>query len=250
MKKTNKTIKAILFDLDDTLAEYHDAEKFALKQTYQFLNEKIALPYNTFLKQYNLSKLEIFRELKGTPSAYSRTLYFRRLLKKLNISFSSDLILKLQNIYWSKLLKKVHFKKGAKELLNYLQKNKIKIAIVTDAMTYIQLKKINKLKMDKYIDILVTWEECFSEKPDPRIFLVALHKLNCTPQEVLMVGDNLNADIAGANFLGIETVYFKNKWDKAKIREENKHLAKPIHIIKNLSELKKIIQKRKKYDRS
>ena len=44
-------------------------------------------------------------------------------------------------------------------------------------------------------------------KPNPAIFLHALHALNVSPQEAVMVGDSLRADIAGGLSLGIFTVW-------------------------------------------
>ncbi len=49
------------------------------------------------------------------------------------------------------------------------------------------------------------------EKPDARIFRVALEALNIPPSDyarVLMIGNNLARDVRGANALGLTSVYF------------------------------------------
>ncbi len=44
-------------------------------------------------------------------------------------------------------------------------------------------------------------------KPDPRIFALACGALGCRPEETVMVGDNLEADVAGALACGMQAVY-------------------------------------------
>jgi FMN phosphatase YigB (HAD superfamily) len=56
-----------------------------------------------------------------------------------------------------------------------------------------------------------------------------------------MVGDNINADIVGANFIGIRTIYLINKHDGG-VRLENKYYAKPTYIVKDLAGLSKLIK--------
>ena len=44
-------------------------------------------------------------------------------------------------------------------------------------------------------------------KPHPRIFVHALEEMDLTPQETVMVGDSLRADVGGAKALGMVTVW-------------------------------------------
>ena len=79
-----------------------------------------------------------------------------------------------------------------------------KIAIITDLTTEIQLKKIIKLGISKYVSFIITSEEIGKDKPDPEIFHYALDRLNCKPKEAIMVGDDIRRDIISAKRLGIK----------------------------------------------
>ena len=45
------------------------------------------------------------------------------------------------------------------------------------------------------------------EKPDPRLFEIALEKASCSPQELVHVGDSLKVDVAGAKAAGVRSVW-------------------------------------------
>lgn len=71
-------------------------------------------------------------------------------------------------------------------------------------------------------------------KPDPSFFQHALSQMGLNNDEVLMVGDNLMTDILGANRAGIKTVWI-NRHDK------DRNEVIPTYEIKNLGELFPII---------
>jgi len=70
-------------------------------------------------------------------------------------------------------------------------------------------KALEKLDLLRYIDTIVTSVDLGVEKPDPIIFRTAIQNLNLSPKEVIMVGDNIDQDIAGAIELGIKTIFLK-----------------------------------------
>ena len=62
-----------------------------------------------------------------------------------------------------------------------------------------------------FFDLILTSASCGYRKPDPRIFQIALEHFSIQPQQALMVGDTLEADIAGANSLGIFSVWITRR---------------------------------------
>ena len=103
--------------------------------------------------------------------------------------------------------------------------------------TYVQLRKIIKLKINNYIDFLVTSEETGSEKPHSVMFLQGLKKANCLASEAIMIGDSRKKDIAGANSVGIDTIWIT----KSKILPTEKGYKKPKYIIKKIPEILNIL---------
>lgn len=230
--------KAILFDLDNTLYDYDAPHEKALKAVFKEFKKYIDLPYKKFIKLYFLSREEIQRELSGTASSHNRILYFQRLIEKTKNTVDPKIILKLYNTYWDTLLKNMIISKESIRTLKELKRRGMRIAVVSDLTTEIQLKKLSKLKLSGLVDVLVTSEEAGSDKPHAIMFLLALNKLRVTPTEAMMVGDNTIADIEGANFVGLDTILLKKGKLSRTFEEDYKQ---PKFTIKKLDELLPIV---------
>ena len=231
--------KAVLFDLDNTLYDYDKVHKIALNEVYKVLKKETNISHVKCVNLFNLSRAEIHRELAGTASAHNRVLYFQRLIEKTHKTVEPMFILKLYNTYWDSLLKNIVILPGVIETLKTLKKNKVQIAIVSNLTTNIQLRKIHKLGLTNYVDVLVTSEEAGSEKPHAIMFLLALNKLGISSDEAIMVGDNIIDDIEGANFVGLDTVLLtKNRLAK-QFKEDYR---KPDFVIRKVSDLLKVIE--------
>ena len=233
--------KAVLFDLDDTLYDYHYAHSKALNAVYLILAKEIKISKEKFLALYKMANDEIKNELAGTASSHNRVLYFQRVIEKTKNTIEPRIILKIYKIYWDTFLKNMKLGKGVIDTMKDLQKMKLKVAIVTDLTTHIQLRKIKKLGLTKYVDYLVTSEEAGGEKPNSIMFLLALNKLNILPAEAIMVGDNFITDIEGANAVGIDSVVITNK----KIKADREDYKKPNFVIKEIPEVLDIIKRLK-----
>ncbi len=234
--------KAILFDLDDTLYDYEPAHQKALKAVYPIVEKEMGIPFKKFERLFDLSKSEIHRELAGTASSHNRVLYFQRLIEKTLKTLEPKITLKLYNTYWDTFLKSMKLKKGVLQTLKKLKKE-FKIIILSDLTAHIQLKKINKLGLTPYIDFLVTSEEAGIEKPHPSMFLLALNKVGILPFDAIMIGDNPNKDVEGANSVGIDSVLISNKVKRNQFSEDYK---KPDYIIKEIPEILRILEDIKK----
>ncbi|RLI19572.1 haloacid dehalogenase, partial [Candidatus Bathyarchaeota archaeon] len=104
-----------------------------------------------------------------------------------------------------------------------------------------QWEKIIRLGLHHFFDIVVISEEVGSEKPDTKIFEVALKKLNIEPYEAVYVGDNLETDILGANKAGMISIrILKGKHKEGKPAGK---MMKPRYSIKKLSDLLSILKK-------
>jgi HAD superfamily hydrolase (TIGR02253 family) len=230
--------KAVLFDLDNTLYDYDVVHNKALRATFKEFKKYFSITYNKFIDLYNISKREINRELSGTASSHSRVLYFQRLIEKTHKTVNPGIILKLYDAYWDTAISTMKLRRNVLPVLKKLKEKKLQIGIVTDLTTHIQLRKLQKLGLSEFIDVLMTSEEAGREKPHPSMFLFTLNKLNVMPEDTIFIGDNPKADMEGANAVGIETVLLvKGKYDKKSIHD----YRKPMHVIKEISEILKIL---------
>ena len=197
-------IKAILIDLDNTLYDYEICHKHAFNCA---VNEiKKMFDENDFICAFDKAKEQIHSELKNTASSHNRILYFQKTLEYLN---AENIILakNLYDIYWNNFIKKMSLFEG---VIEFLEDNKDKkICVVSDLTAYIQFRKIEKLGISKYLSYIVTSEEAGVEKPNEKIFNIALKKLKLNNSEVCMIGDNYEKDIIGALNLNIKA-FWKN----------------------------------------
>lgn len=95
---------------------------------------------------------------------------------------------------------------------------------------------IDKAGIRAYFDIIVTSAAFGVRKPGRKIFQFALDHWQARPEQAMMVGDTLGADILGANQMGIASVWIRRRVDTI----ENRELAKSIRpwaVIDKLSEL-------------
>ncbi|MDR1197834.1 MAG: HAD-IA family hydrolase [Prevotellaceae bacterium] len=87
------------------------------------------------------------------------------------------------------------------------------------------------------IDEAVTSQELQVEKPDIMMFSIVLSRLNCKPENAIMVGDDIIRDINGANKAGMTAVLL-TKYKKTVSADE----YKSYYAIKSLNELLKILE--------
>lgn len=223
-------IKAVFFDLDDTLYDYSLTSNYAIEKLHDSFKRKLKIPKKDFLKLYNQSKKEIRQELKHSPDSHDRMLYFQRACEKLGLKLGT--ILKLYDKYYSTFFKNLIPREGVKETFRELKKKGYTIIIVTNEVLDVQLRKVKKIGVLKYGDFFISSENVGVDKPAEDIFWYALKKINATPKEVIMVGNSEDDDIRGAKKIGIKSILFSKK---------KKIKSKADYVISEIKEVLKIV---------
>lgn len=196
-------IKGAIFDLDDTLYNYKYINETAINKVCEYACKQLNIDKNTFYKAFELGRENTKKFMPYDCAAkHNRIIYFQKTLEVLGLN-PIEYALEMYDVYWNTMLDKMKLNFGVIELFDYLKKNNIKIAICTDLTTHIQHRKLRKLKIDKYIDCIVTSEEAGLEKPNPIIFKLCLDKLQLEAKETFYVGDSFKKDIIGASNVGI-----------------------------------------------
>ena len=198
-------IKAILLDIDNTLYDYNEAHSKGLNAVFDFAS--LLFCREDFINAFNFARNQINNELKGTASSHNRILYFQRTLELLKYD---DILIakKLYDTYWNNFLENMKLFDG---VIEFLEQNDKTICFLTDLTAYIQYRKLEKTGLFKYCKYIVTSEEAGREKPDKKIFNLALKKLNMSPDEVCMIGDSWDRDICGALELNIKSYWKTDK---------------------------------------
>ncbi len=98
---------------------------------------------------------------------------------------------------------------GAGELLHELRRRGYTLALVADGRPGTYANVLAQHGVLELFDIMTISEQLGCEKPDPRMFTATLERLGIGRADygrTLMVGNNLERDIAGANLVGMTTV--------------------------------------------
>ncbi|NQV78126.1 MAG: HAD family hydrolase [Lutibacter sp.] len=219
--------KGILLDIDNTLYDYNITHSFAKNRVLDYCMVKFNLSKEDVNRAYEKARNQVHNELRETAASHNRLLYFQRMLEMLKVN-PMKYGLEMYTIYWDSFLEVL---KPFDEIYVLLEKYKNKICLLTDLTAHIQYRKIKKLGLEKYCQNIVTSEEAGREKPHPFMFMLALQKLDLKADEVCMIGDSFKKDIAGAEGLGMEAIWFNHE-DK----DEN-YNGKWITEVKSFSEI-------------
>ncbi len=90
----------------------------------------------------------------------------------------------------------VPLKEGLLELLEYNKKKQLKMALATSTERDRTELMINLSDTGKYFDLIVCGNEIINGKPDPEIFLETAKRLNCRPENCIVLEDSKNGIIA------------------------------------------------------
>lgn len=208
-------LKAIVFDLDDTLYDYQALHNKAMNVLSKYVGEHFGVDAEQFRSAWADAREETKQAQGNTAASHNRMLYCQKTLEKLELPPAYG-ALEMYEAYWGYILAQMSLREGVAELLTDCKERGIKIGICSDLTAHIQHCKLQALGIAAQIDCLVTSEEAGVEKPDPQIFQMILKKLKCAPSEVLYIGDNLERDIYGAAACGISALWLtRNKGDNA-----------------------------------
>ena len=220
-------IRNVLFDLDDTLFDFHKAEKIALTKTLVHFGidpteETLAL-YST-INAAHWKRLEL-GEISREEVKVGR---YRELFKTIGVECDP---VKATAYYESMLAIGHYFMPGAPELLEELY-SKYRLYIVSNGTAKVQEGRIGSSGIAKYMDGIFISQILGANKPDKQFFDTCFAEIpDFSLSETVIIGDSLSSDIKGGINAGITTVWFNPKGI------ENDNDIKPDYTIKELSEV-------------
>lgn len=211
-------IKAILFDFDGTLADslgfYVKAYDVALKKFGLSLSEREIVD-NCFDK----TEEEVCKRLKINDVEGFRGAYFGAI---------------------ERLFKDVKLFPGALETLNLAKKKGIKLGIITFASSYYINKMIDRFKLRKFFDVILSSSDVKNRKPHPEIALKACKKLNVSINLALVVGDS-RGDMMVGKAAGCQTALFLPKEHRKIYNSKALKEIQPDSVFSDFNDLKVIL---------
>lgn len=217
-------IKAIIFDLDDTLI----SEKQYIISGFLHISKLLS-------KKLNKSQNEIYQHLIALFNKSPKNV-FNRLYEELGLSYSMNDIDYLVEEYRNHN-PSISFYEDVIPCLQELKRRSIKLGIITDGNASAQRKKLEAIDANKYFDEIIVTDDLGKEywKPNPLSFQIMKEKLNVEFDEMIYVGDNPEKDFYISKIYPIKTAriirdgIYKNRSYKDGVREN--------FLIKTLNEL-------------
>ncbi len=122
---------------------------------------------------------------------------------------------------------------GALDTLVSLGRSGVKLGLISNGNAAEQRAKVRRAGLEPLFESILIGGEFGVAKPDPRVFLHTLDKLDVGGADTWMVGDNLINDVGGAQAVGIYGIWVD--WRGVGLPEDS--TVKPDHIIRSIVEL-------------
>jgi putative hydrolase of the HAD superfamily len=230
--------RGILVDLDDTII----TDDAVSERTLRVVCSKFA-PFmdNTSADSLFETIKEVARQYWRDPDNHRKgrlsLVATRRRLVRLAIrelGFSNDRLAdKIADTYMVQKELAVSLVPGVLEALRSLKEGRIRMALVTNGGSDAQRRKIDKFRLDSFFDFILIEGEFGFGKPHADVFTKAMSELKLEPSETWMIGDDLERDIAGAQGVGIYSIWVD--WRRSGLPSLS--TVKPDRIIQRLAEL-------------
>lgn len=195
--------KAILVDVDNTIFDFPSSSLLALKRSADIFG--IKLPDNIlpiFLKHNNA----LWDRIEGVDG-YSFELLFDEIFEECAVEVE-----------------------GIRTALSYLKDKGYILAIASNASKKQQIRRLQSTSMLSFFSAIFTSEELGVSKPNPDFFRKCLKVLNIKPEEAIMFGDSLKADIIGAKEAAITTIWFDRR-DSSDSEYADYKITSPLELL-------------------
>ncbi|MCC7550542.1 MAG: TIGR02253 family HAD-type hydrolase [Methanobacterium sp.] len=225
-------IKTVFFDIDDTLYDTSGFAKLARKaalramidaglplshqDAYLLLREIIKEKGSNYDKHFNILTKRVFGEEKPLLIALGMITYH-------NVKFA---LLRLFPDTMSTLI--------------YLKKNNYQLGVISNGLTIKQWEKLIRLGLYHFFDDVITSQEAGSEKPDCKIFEIALDRMGCQAEHSVMVGNKFSDDILGATNAGMSAILVNSQLTEAE-KELIEREGLKVDVVSDINQVKTIL---------
>jgi len=185
-------VKGAIFDMDGVVVDNHRYHYHAWKA----FAEKYKFPLDP----------EIYRDkFNGKTNAD----LFSMIFGNISLEEIEHYAHEKEGMYRELYLKEMVAHKGIVDYLEFLKKNKIKIALGTSAPTSNVDFTLDTLKLRQYFEVIVDGQQVKKGKPDPEVYQLCVMKLGLLPKECVVFEDSLagleSGERAGCKIVGVAT---------------------------------------------
>lgn len=203
-----------LFDLDQTLLDFHASERKAL----EIVLRNNSLPFSddiySAFKECNKSlwiKLEK-KEISRTDVFMNR---FKYIFEKCGGDVSTLDALKVNSDFIKAMSVNGVLLDGSYEFVERLKREieGCKIYIVSNGATVNAMGRLKSSGLDKFMDGFFISEDMGAAKPDPVFFDIVFERIKQPRESCIVIGDSLSSDMLGAKNASLSSVWFMPEGD-------------------------------------
>ena len=225
-------IKAVFFDIDDTLYDTSGFAKLARKaalnamidaglplstdEAYDLLREIIKEKGSNYDKHLNVLTKRVFGEEKPLLIAIGMITYH-------NVKFA------LLRLFPETMSTLIHLKAQGYHL-----------GVISNGITIKQYEKLVRLGLHHFFHSVITSQEAGVEKPDIAIFELAMKTMGCKAENSVMIGNSFNDDVLGAIDAGMSAVFLTTELNDSERAIIEKRSLK-LDIISDIGQVKDIM---------
>jgi len=238
-------IRAILFDFGGTLMYGRRDWNPIMAKADDVLTEHLRtkgmeVNPNTFPLEFRKNLDDYFKQREKDLLETTYTFVLREILERKGYEdISSDSIRNALDSLFTVTQTNWALEDDAIPTLQKLKTMGYNLGIVSNAGDDTDVQQLaRKFGITEYFDFILTSAACSYRKPHPRIFELALSNWYCPPNEAVMVGDNLDADIRGAQEVGLYGVWISRRANPDMEKQEQ---VQPDASISSLLELPAIL---------
>lgn len=223
--------KTVLFDLDDTIFDFHKAEAIAVRKTLDEFgidscDENVALYSRINAEQWQLLESGRFTRQQILVRR------FELLFEQLGVDAAVE---KVNNTYKRHLSLGHYFMPGAEEMIKRLCRD-YELYIVSNGNISVQEGRIKSSGIAKYFKEIFISEKVGYDKPSKKFFDICFEKIpGLIKEKTIIVGDSLTSDIKGGNNAGIEACWYnprgRERIEGINVDYEIRHLKEIYEIL-------------------
>lgn len=233
----SKPIRYLIFDLGGTLMHARASWEPIHKQADEALAQSLRL--HDIKLDAKLFRARLHEYYEQRDRDFQETTYhfvLHELLSELGHAEVAESVLRsaLDALY-AVTQKNWQLENDTVETLDILRSEKYKLGIFSNAGDDKDVQDlIESFGIRSYFDFVLTSAACYYRKPHPRTFELSLAHWNATPEEAVMIGDSLEADIDGAKQAGLTAIWLTRR---AQFKDEDMRRIKPDFSLRKLLEL-------------
>ncbi len=230
-----KTYKHLFFDLDHTLWDFEANSRQTLQELYIKMNlaQRGVDDFDRFHKNYLVHNDKLWDRYRKGYIKVDELRWKRMWLTLLDFKIGNEALAREMGVLFLDSLptRKLLFPHTV-EVLEYLAGKKYALHLITNGFENTQHSKLKNSGLDKFFKEIITSEGSNSLKPQKAIFDYALQRAGANIDESIMLGDDLEVDIAGARNAGLDQVYVNHLNIAPSIQ--------PTYSVRSLKELEDI----------